>query len=1372
MADISLRVYLSDLERLLESNAADEVILHSRHILQYYPKNAAAYRQLGRALILNGRWEEAEAALRRVLAVIPDDYRAHLGLSEIYDHKRRGDEAIWHLERALEQEPNNRQVIDQMRSLYKRYRNIDQGKIPLTAAAVARQAMNNHAYEQAIETLRQALNRQPDRTDLRLLLAQALWSGGDPVEAAEAALDVLQALPDCLAANRILTELWLQEDRPSDAQKYLSRVEAVEPYVAVELATGQRADDNAFRLPESDVRLTAQSEMTMNRPDWLQDIPDTVNTGDTSTGDLSDWGQTSRLLPRTGTLGTGALGTGGLSQPVPPATPEEEDELKALFSTDYLRSLNEGAPEQAAQTPAFSTGSLFEAGDLTAAAASQDMPEWMSAATQQVPLSPQQAPQDDPMAWLGDGTDVNAEAEFLAEAGSDDPFADQGDINIDIESDPLSWLGGSVDESAVAAETPDWMQDPDPLARRERFDVIPSPADVEPVTDMPDIDWLTGDDQAQTALDEALGLEALSGSGSLSGGSTYEEDLFAVTSAGGDSGVEALAWLSSSDSSEEVVFDEPSDISTQSEEFLTSSDTSLSRPTQPRLTDILNQPSAEAMEEQAAAEDDAWLQEVSNEPAGVPGPKKGLTALLNDANFDWVGDTGSLQAAAASESPSDDWLGQFDTDSADVTDEPEWLSDLQESDDSEISTFTAVNEPADELGAEMESEVESQLQNDDDTKQVPIAAASAVALGMGAALALDNEPDNAEIAEGSEPTPDTSEIDVEAILQADPTYTGIVAPYIEEDENPFEDAFDLETAQSEAGVVDITEVIALESAAEIVGEQSASEADVLVVETETVAIAEVADLDWLEEVESDLAMEQPASEFDILVSETEDAVAVESADLDWLNEVESDLAAEQPASEFDTPDMEAEDVVAAEVTTPDWVNEIDEDGAGVETISFAAMSAAQPDELAIPVGAAAITDFVNTMDNDNTDIPVSPDQTSETSDWLFDAEAEAMTDEEANAILPAADGDWLADSGEPAGEFAAVIAAEELVADELDIDALFAQAGIEDTAEPVMAETDIDAMFAGIGDSDNGEEEAVALEPADAAELAALFADTPETPAVDVETLFSDMGEEIGIIESSLQSDTAEVDVDEIFAEPESAAALLDGEPIDESWEGEQDEFGADDLVLPAIGTVAVAAALHGEPPVSDDDAEWLNDEPDEEFIEAVASEELSSEDAESAYAELEEPSDVDVVAFAEAADEDVFDQMESAEIIESDPEVAIAAENAPDWLNALVPGLDVDFEAAEDEPVESEFLAPEPEQVIGVEEGDTSEFAWVDEIIALETREAVGETALAPNTGFGQPRFKFSRQPLWFHAAVNGASNGFNSTPAVDADDDLVDWS
>ena len=81
-----------------------------------------SFRWLGCALLLKGQFDEAEAAFRRVLAAMPADLSAHLGLAELYDQRRRLDQALWHAERALEADVNYRPTMDLLSALYRRYR--------------------------------------------------------------------------------------------------------------------------------------------------------------------------------------------------------------------------------------------------------------------------------------------------------------------------------------------------------------------------------------------------------------------------------------------------------------------------------------------------------------------------------------------------------------------------------------------------------------------------------------------------------------------------------------------------------------------------------------------------------------------------------------------------------------------------------------------------------------------------------------------------------------------------------------------------------------------------------------------------------------------------------------------------------------------------------------------------------------------------------------------------------------------------------------------------------------------------------------------------------------------------------------------------
>lgn len=534
---INLRAYLAKLDEQLRANATDEVIHHCHHILQAFPKNIATYRRLGRALLYNAHWQEADAVLRRVLAVIPEDYVAHIGLSEISQEQNRGNDAIWHLERALEQEPNNSELLASLRELYKRYRSSDNTRIQLTAGAVAQQYARAGRYEQAAETLRAALESQPGRVDLRSLLAQMLWEAGHRVEAAEVALDVLDTLPDCLQANLILARLWLEEERPTDAQRYVNRLEALDPYLALKLVTGADAPDDAFVLNELDYRRHAEQVLTSTQPDWLLELEpnDATPTADPAAAAADEDIWADYEFPTFDTVGEEAPSTPLLNRlaeaPDLPVDDTLADELAAHFrptvelesareerSEADLRfddTLDDVEPPEASSSVAArdlkqetsSLASIFSGRDTPEA---ENLPDWLAAP------DTGSADDEDPLAWLREaGAEIDDDIErpgfeLLADQLPDAP-AEAADEDEEEDEDPFAWMrerGLEVDDvPAAGAEPPDEPQtdligrrsapepedEEDPLAWiRERGievdDVISEPALVDPFeteNDMP-----------------------------------------------------------------------------------------------------------------------------------------------------------------------------------------------------------------------------------------------------------------------------------------------------------------------------------------------------------------------------------------------------------------------------------------------------------------------------------------------------------------------------------------------------------------------------------------------------------------------------------------------------------------------------------------------------------------------------------------------------------------------------------------------------------------------------------------------------------------------------------------------------------------------
>ena len=274
MAAISLRAYQEQLSELLTDGRHDQVIAHARHILKSHPKNLRAYRQLSAALIAGSRWEEAAEVLRRQLGALPQDFSSHAQLARVYQRLEEVDRAIWHAERALDQQSDNPQIISLIRSLYREGRGVEIERLQLSSTALAKQHIRSNLLADALSVVDGAIERNPGRMDLLLLRARTLWLDGQRAAAAETADEVLEQLPWSLTANRIMAELWLSEERPSDAELYLRRIEELDPYLAHQLATGDAPADALVSLEELDVASLPGSEQAIVNADWLENLDD------------------------------------------------------------------------------------------------------------------------------------------------------------------------------------------------------------------------------------------------------------------------------------------------------------------------------------------------------------------------------------------------------------------------------------------------------------------------------------------------------------------------------------------------------------------------------------------------------------------------------------------------------------------------------------------------------------------------------------------------------------------------------------------------------------------------------------------------------------------------------------------------------------------------------------------------------------------------------------------------------------------------------------------------------------------------------------------------------------------------------------------
>lgn len=225
--EIDLETYCEEIDSLIREGRSDEAIAAARHILSFHPKFIEAYRLLGKAYLEKGELANAANMFLRVLGADPEDFIAYVGLVDVYKTEDKIEQAIWFLERAIDLEPARKELRKELETLY-RALGITELVPHYTLAGLARTYFRSGLLEQAAQALNEALEREPDRIDLRVTLAEVLWRMGKRLEAAQACLEVLDVLPHCLKANLILGYLW-SSINPGEARAKFELAQALDP---------------------------------------------------------------------------------------------------------------------------------------------------------------------------------------------------------------------------------------------------------------------------------------------------------------------------------------------------------------------------------------------------------------------------------------------------------------------------------------------------------------------------------------------------------------------------------------------------------------------------------------------------------------------------------------------------------------------------------------------------------------------------------------------------------------------------------------------------------------------------------------------------------------------------------------------------------------------------------------------------------------------------------------------------------------------------------------------------------------------------------------------------------------------------------------
>ena len=302
MPEISLRAYEREIDELIERERLEEAIAHCRHILQTYAKHLETYRLLGKAYLEAKRYGDAADIFQRVLSAVPDDFVSHVGMAIVREDEGNLDASIWHMERAFETNPSNPAIQQEMKRLISRRDGLEPHKVRLTRGALARMYAHGELFAQAIAELRSALQEDPERPDLQVLLASMYWQTDQRSDATSVSNQILEKLPYCAEANRILAANLQASDRVEEAAVYHRRLASLDPYAAfVEsaLADSKSIEESAVSLEKLDwVAGEPLPSAAPGQPGWAatlgmemqepgEDVPEQVKPP--QTGPLPSW---------------------------------------------------------------------------------------------------------------------------------------------------------------------------------------------------------------------------------------------------------------------------------------------------------------------------------------------------------------------------------------------------------------------------------------------------------------------------------------------------------------------------------------------------------------------------------------------------------------------------------------------------------------------------------------------------------------------------------------------------------------------------------------------------------------------------------------------------------------------------------------------------------------------------------------------------------------------------------------------------------------------------------------------------------------------------------------------------------------------------
>ena len=227
--------------RILEAlGNQNNAILSLKRAVKLDSSNALYHKELARLFLITGKHQRAEESIQ-VAWQLGDRTASTLGiLTQVHAEQGGYAQAINFLNKALEAEPNNSQLIFQKGKLYMMQgdtaraknhleQNLDRiGQQPEIYEILSGIYKKQKNYKQSLAYLGKSIQLQPDNQELPMRAVEIMLEAGKPDSAQVALHDIQRKRGEKPELMLLIARLHMQQNRPDSAEYYFSRTLALD----------------------------------------------------------------------------------------------------------------------------------------------------------------------------------------------------------------------------------------------------------------------------------------------------------------------------------------------------------------------------------------------------------------------------------------------------------------------------------------------------------------------------------------------------------------------------------------------------------------------------------------------------------------------------------------------------------------------------------------------------------------------------------------------------------------------------------------------------------------------------------------------------------------------------------------------------------------------------------------------------------------------------------------------------------------------------------------------------------------------------------------------------------------------------------------